>query len=73
MKPAEEAGLDYFGFGEHHTRSMPVSSPTSLVNGAAAATSRIKPGTAVRVLSADGPIRVFQELEQGMVFAGGPE
>ena len=26
---AEEVGLDFFGFGEHHTRSMPLSSPTS--------------------------------------------
>ena len=22
---AEEVGLDFFGFGEHHTRSMPLS------------------------------------------------
>jgi hypothetical protein len=29
---AEEVGLDFFGFGEHHTRSMPLSSPTALVN-----------------------------------------
>lgn len=33
---AEQVGLDFFGFGEHHTQSMPVSSPTSLVNAAAA-------------------------------------
>jgi alkanesulfonate monooxygenase SsuD/methylene tetrahydromethanopterin reductase-like flavin-dependent oxidoreductase (luciferase family) len=24
---AEQAGLDFFGFGEHHTASMPLSSP----------------------------------------------
>jgi hypothetical protein len=29
---AEKVGLDFFGFGEHHTRSMPLSSPTALVN-----------------------------------------
>jgi hypothetical protein len=29
---AEEVGLDFFGFGEHHTRSMPLSSPAALVN-----------------------------------------
>ena len=35
VKFADEFGLDVFGFGEHHTRSMPVSSPTALVNAAA--------------------------------------
>ena len=59
---AEEVGLDFFGFGEHHTRSMPVSSPTSLVNAAAASTHRIGLGTTVTVLSTDEPIRVFQQL-----------
>jgi alkanesulfonate monooxygenase SsuD/methylene tetrahydromethanopterin reductase-like flavin-dependent oxidoreductase (luciferase family) len=32
IRLADEAGLDFFGFGEHHTRSMPISSPTSIVN-----------------------------------------
>jgi hypothetical protein len=36
VKLAEEVGLDFFGFGEHHTRSMPLSSPTAMVNAAAA-------------------------------------
>ena len=36
VRVAEDVGLDFFGFGEHHTRSMPVSSPTSLVTAAAA-------------------------------------
>jgi alkanesulfonate monooxygenase SsuD/methylene tetrahydromethanopterin reductase-like flavin-dependent oxidoreductase (luciferase family) len=26
---AEEVGLDFFGFGEHHTQSMPLSSGAS--------------------------------------------
>lgn len=30
VKLAEEVGLDYFGFGEHHTHSMPISSPVSM-------------------------------------------
>ncbi len=37
VKLAEEVGLDCFGFGEHHTRSMPLSSPTAMVNAAARA------------------------------------
>ena len=68
---AEEVGLDFFGFGEHHTHSMPVSSPTSLVNAAAASTSKIKLGTTVSVLSTDEPIRVFQQLSTAAAIAPG--
>jgi hypothetical protein len=31
VKLAEEVRLDLFGFGEHHTPSMPLSSPTAMV------------------------------------------
>jgi alkanesulfonate monooxygenase SsuD/methylene tetrahydromethanopterin reductase-like flavin-dependent oxidoreductase (luciferase family) len=68
---AEEVGLDFFGFGEHHTRSMPLSSPTALVNAAAAATDRIGLGTTVTVLSTDEPIRVFQQLATAAAIAPG--
>ena len=68
---AEEVGLDFFGFGEHHTRSMPLSSPTSLVNAAAASTSRIGLGATVSVLSTDEPIRVFQQLATAAAVAPG--
>ena len=68
---AEEVGLDFFGFGEHHTRSMPVSSPTSLVTAAAASTKRIKLGTTVTVLSTEEPIRVFQQLATAAAIAPG--
>lgn len=68
---AEEVGLDFFGFGEHHTRSMPISSPTSLVTAAAASMSRIKLGTTVTVLSTDEPIRVFQQLATAAAIAPG--
>jgi alkanesulfonate monooxygenase SsuD/methylene tetrahydromethanopterin reductase-like flavin-dependent oxidoreductase (luciferase family) len=71
VKLAEEVGLDFFGFGEHHTQSMPISSPTSLVNLAAASTSKIKLGTAVSVLSTDEPIRVFQQLATASAIAPG--
>jgi alkanesulfonate monooxygenase SsuD/methylene tetrahydromethanopterin reductase-like flavin-dependent oxidoreductase (luciferase family) len=68
---AEEVGLDFFGFGEHHTRSMPLSSPTALVNAAAASTDRIALGTTVTVLSTDEPIRVFQQLATAAAIAPG--
>jgi alkanesulfonate monooxygenase SsuD/methylene tetrahydromethanopterin reductase-like flavin-dependent oxidoreductase (luciferase family) len=71
LRVAEEVGLDFFGFGEHHTNSMPQSSPTSLVNAAAALTHRIKLGTTVTVLSTDEPIRVFQQLATAAAIAPG--
>src|SRR5256885_6865279 len=71
VRLAEEVGLDFFGFGEHHTRSMPVSSPTSLVIAAAASTRKIKLGTTVSVLSTDEPIRVFQQLATAAAIAPG--
>src|SRR3954451_21943033 len=71
VRVAEQAGLDFFGFGEHHTRSMPVSSPTSLVVAAAASTRTIKLGATVSVLSTDEPIRVFQQLATAAAIAPG--
>jgi alkanesulfonate monooxygenase SsuD/methylene tetrahydromethanopterin reductase-like flavin-dependent oxidoreductase (luciferase family) len=68
---ADELGLDFFGFGEHHTRSMPLSSPTAMVNAAAASTQQIKLGTTVTVLSTDEPIRVFQQLATAAAIAPG--
>lgn len=68
---AEEVGLDYFGFGEHHTPSMPQSSPTSMVNAAAASTHTIKLGTTVTVLSTDDPVRVFEQLATAAAIAPG--
>jgi alkanesulfonate monooxygenase SsuD/methylene tetrahydromethanopterin reductase-like flavin-dependent oxidoreductase (luciferase family) len=71
VRVAEEVGLDFFGFGEHHTRSMPLSSPTALVNAAAASTHTIKLGTTVTVLSTDEPIRVFEQLATAAAIAPG--
>jgi alkanesulfonate monooxygenase SsuD/methylene tetrahydromethanopterin reductase-like flavin-dependent oxidoreductase (luciferase family) len=71
VRLAEDVGLDFFGFGEHHTASMPLSSPTSLVTAAAASTQRIKLGTTVTVLSTDEPLRVFQQLATAAAIAPG--
>src|SRR3546814_516136 len=68
---AEQAGLNFFGFGEHHTRSQPLSSPTALINAAAASTNRIRLGTAVTVLSTDDPVRVYQQLATAAAIAPG--
>ena len=61
IRLAEEVGLDFFGVGEHHHEQVPVSSPTSLLNAAAAMTSKITLSTAVSVLSTDDPIRLYQQ------------
>jgi alkanesulfonate monooxygenase SsuD/methylene tetrahydromethanopterin reductase-like flavin-dependent oxidoreductase (luciferase family) len=71
VRLAEDVGLDFFGFGEHHTPSMPQSSPTSMVTAAAARTQRIGLGTTVTVLSTDDPIRVFQQLATAAAIAPG--
>lgn len=68
-KLADEVGLDFFGFGEHHTPSMPLSSPTAMVNAAAAVTKQIKLGTTVTVLSTDEPLRVFEQLATAAAIA----
>lgn len=58
---ADEVGLDYFGVGEHHALCMPISSPVSILNAAAAVTDRIGLGTTVTVLGTDDPVRVYQQ------------
>jgi alkanesulfonate monooxygenase SsuD/methylene tetrahydromethanopterin reductase-like flavin-dependent oxidoreductase (luciferase family) len=68
---ADEVGLDFFGIGEHHTMGMPVSSPASIVNAAAASTTRIRLGTAVTVLSTDDPIRIYQQHATAAIISGG--
>ena len=68
---ADEVGLDFFGFGEHHTTSMPQSSPAAMVNAAAASTRQIRLGTTVTVLSTDEPLRVFEQLATADAVAPG--
>jgi hypothetical protein len=60
MEHADKVGLDYFGIGEHHRKGFLDSAPTVILAAAAARTSRIRLGSAVTVLSAADPVRVFQ-------------
>lgn len=62
MVLADEVGLDLFGIGEHHRREYLDSAPTVILAAAAARTRRIKLVSAVTVLSANDPVRVFQEF-----------
>jgi probable LLM family oxidoreductase len=59
---ADEVGLDVFGIGEHHRREFLDSAPTVILAAAAARTERIRLTSAVTVLSAADPVRVFQEF-----------
>lgn len=59
---ADEVGLDSFGIGEHHRSEYYDSAPSVLLAAAAARTSRIRLNSAVTVLSADDPVRVFQDF-----------
>jgi len=62
IRVADQAGLDYFGVGEHHTREMPASAAAVVLAGAATVTSNIRLGSSVTVLSTDDPVRVFQQF-----------
>lgn len=60
MKYADEVGIDVFGIGEHHRKGFLDSAPFELLSAAAAITQRMRLTTAVTVLSAADPVRVFQ-------------
>jgi probable LLM family oxidoreductase len=51
-----------FGIGEHHRKEFLDSAPTVILAAAAARTSRIRLTSAVTVLSAYDPVRLFQEF-----------
>jgi probable LLM family oxidoreductase len=59
---ADQVGLDVFGVGEHHRREFLDSAPAIILAAAAARTQRIRLTSAVTVLSAADPVRVFQEF-----------
>src|SRR5258707_8330717 len=59
---ADEVGLDIFGIGEHHRKGFLDSAPTLILAAAAARTKRIRLTSAVTVLSAADPVRVFQNF-----------
>ena len=68
---ADEVGLDYFGVGEHHTTSMPASSPGATIAAAAAATKQIILGSAASIISTDDPVRVYQQFATADAISGG--
>jgi probable LLM family oxidoreductase len=62
IEKADEVGLDVFGIGEHHRQEFLDSAPTMILAAAAARTKQITLTSAVTVLSAADPVRVFQNF-----------
>jgi probable LLM family oxidoreductase len=59
---ADRVGLDVFGIGEHHRAEFLDSAPAVILAAAATRTKNIRLTSAVTVLSAADPVRVFQEF-----------
>jgi probable LLM family oxidoreductase len=62
IEHADQVGLDVFGVGEHHRKEFLDSAPAVILAAAAARTQRIRLTSAVTVLSAADPVRVFQQF-----------
>jgi probable LLM family oxidoreductase len=62
IEHADQVGLDSFGIGEHHRSEFLDSAPAVILAAAAARTRRIRLTSAVAVLSAADPVRVFQQF-----------
>ena len=59
---ADKVGLDVFGIGEHHRKEFLDSAPAMILAAAASRTQKIILTSAVTVLSAADPVRVFQNF-----------
>ena len=62
IERADQVGLDVFGVGEHHRRDYLDSAPVVILAAAASRTKRIRLTSAVAVLSAIDPVRLFQQF-----------
>lgn len=62
IETADRVGLDSFGVGEHHRAEFLDASPAIILAAAAARTKNIRLNSAVTVLSAADPVRVFQDF-----------
>ena len=62
IQTADRVGLDVFGVGEHHRSEFLDSAPALILAAAASRTNTIRLTSAVTVLSAADPVRVFQEF-----------
>jgi probable LLM family oxidoreductase len=71
IEHADQSGLDVFGMGEHHRKEFLDSAPHMILAAAAARTKNIRLTSAVAVLSAADPVRVFQNYATLDLISGG--
>jgi probable LLM family oxidoreductase len=71
IERADEVGLDVFGVGEHHRRDFLDSAPPVILAAAAARTKNIRLTSAVSVISAADPVRVFQSFATVDIISNG--
>src|ERR1700746_1282498 len=62
IESAARVGLDVFRIGEHHRAEFLDSAPKTILAAAAVRTERIRLTSAVTVLSANDPVRIFQQF-----------
>ena len=61
IEHADKQRLHVFGIGEHHRKEFLDSAPSIILAAAAGRTEQIRLTSAVTVLSAADPVRVFQQ------------
>lgn len=71
IEMADRVGLDTFGVGEHHRLEFLDASPAVILGAAAARTANIRLTSAVTVLSAADPVRVYQDFATIDLISGG--
>src|SRR5450432_2339494 len=71
IEHADHVGLDSFGIGEHHRKGFLDSAPSLILAAAAARTKNIRLTSAVTVLSAADPVRIFQNFATLDLISGG--
>jgi probable LLM family oxidoreductase len=71
VERADQVGLDFFGIGEHHRSEFFDSAPAVILAAAAGRTTRIRLNSAVTVLSAADPVRVFEDFATLDLVSGG--
>lgn len=68
---AESVGLDVFSIGEHYREDMVDAATPVILAAAAQATSTIRLGTSVTVLSTQDPVRLYQQFATVNGLSGG--
>jgi len=71
IETADRVGIDAFGVGEHHRAEFLDAAPTVILAAGAARTKKILLHSAVTVLSAADPVRVFEDFATLDLISGG--